>query len=172
MERIKILKCFFEEPNRWYHLREYARINKISASTSLKYLNELYKNRFLKKKKEHNLVLYRADEDSEKFRDIKIFWSIQKIRDSGILDFLEGEFKPKCIILFGSISKGLDNKDSDIDLFLMSPVKKEVDIKKFDKLIGRKIQLFVFNQKELISKKELANNILNGIILRGYLDIF
>ncbi len=172
MKKIKLLECFFKEPNKWYHLREYARINKSSASTSLKYLNELCKNKFLKKKREHNLVLYKADEDSEKFRDVKIFYNIQKIRDSGILDFLEEEFKPKCIILFGSTSRGLDNKDSDTDLFLLSPLKKEIKLDKFEKLIGKKIQLFVMDKKEFKARKELANNILNGIILRGYLDIF
>lgn len=171
INNIKLLECFFEGPNKWYHLREYARDNNVSSSTAFKYLNLFYKKGILKKKKEHNLALYKANDDSEDFIDMKIFWNIRKIKNSKVLDYLEDKFNPKCIILFGSIAKGLDIKNSDIDLFVLSPIKKEVKLDKFEKLIGRPIQLFMMDKKELKDKKELANNILNGIILRGYLDI-
>lgn len=171
MERIKLLECFFEEPNKWYHLREYARINNISPSTAMNYLNEFCEKGLLKKKKEHNLSLYKAEDESENFRDMKIFWNVQRIKNSKILDFLEEELKPNGIILFGSVSKGLDSKESDIDLFAMSSAKKEINLEKFEKILKRKIQLFVFNQKRLKETKELSNNILNGIILRGYIEV-
>jgi len=172
MEHIKFLECFFKEPSRWYHLREYARINRISPSTAITYLNEFCKNGLLKKKKEHNLSLYKGEDESENFRDMKIFWNIQEIKNSGVLNFLEKEFKPAGIILFGSVSKGLDSKESDIDLFIMSSIKREINLEKFEKLLKRKIQIFVFNQKELKEKKELSNNILNGIVLKGYIEVF
>ena len=44
-------------------------------------------------------------------------------------------------------------------------------IKNYEKLIGRKIQLHF---KEDFNKyaKELKNNIINGIVLVGYLEVF
>lgn len=165
------LRCFFEEPNRWYHLREFARINKISPSTALKYLDFFYKKKILKKKKEHNLSLYKAEDDSEDFRDMKIFWNIKRIKNSGVLDYLEDKFNPKGIVLFGSVAKGLDTKRSDIDIFVMSRVKEQINLEKYEKILKKPIQLFVLDNKALKAQKELANNIINGVILKGYIEV-
>lgn len=172
MDKGNLLTCFFEEPNRWYHLREYAKINKLSPSTSSKYLDFFYKKKMLMKKEEHNLTLYKSNEESEDFRDIKKFWNIKKIKESGILDFLEENLNTKGIIVFGSTANGLDNKSSDIDLFAMSSVKKEIKLETFEKILKKKIQLFIMDKKELKSKKEFANNVLNGIVIKGYIELF
>ena len=171
MDNIKFLKVFFEMPNKWHHIRGYARANNISPSTAFKYLNEFYKKNLIEKKKEHNLVLYKANDSSEDFRDMKIFWNIKMIKDSKLLDYLEEKLSPKCIILFGSIAKGTDHKDSDIDLFIMSSVKKEINLGRYESILGRHIQFFSSDENQLKKQKELGNNILNGIILRGYIEI-
>ena len=45
-----ILRCFFEEPNKWYHVRELSRLIKINPATISKYLNKLNKEEILIKK--------------------------------------------------------------------------------------------------------------------------
>jgi len=74
------------------------------------------------------------------------------------------------IVLFGSASKGEDIKDSDIDLFLQCKEKK-LDMKKYEKELKRKVNIFFSDNFNKLSK-ELKNNIINGVILYGYLKVF
>ena len=77
---------------------------------------------------------------------------------------------PDAIILFGSAAKGEDLKESDIDLFVLAEEKK-LDLQKYEKLLGRKINILAEESFSKLSK-ELRNNIINGIILYGYLKVF
>ena len=91
---------------------------------------------------------------------------------SGLLDYLEEKYSPECIVLFGSTAKGMDDKESDIDIFIMSPSKKNISIERFEKILKKEIQLFIFDRQEFLKQKDLANNIVNGIVLRGHLEVF
>src|SRR3989344_4808251 len=80
------------------------------------------------------------------------------------------------IVLFGSFAKGEDAEKSDIDLLVITSAKKELNLDIFDKKLGRKIQLFLFSEKEIEkmkeSNKELLNSLINGIILYGFFEVF
>ena len=75
---------------------------------------------------------------------------------------------PKSIVLFGSYQKGEDSENSDIDLFVECD-KEELDVKIFEKKLGRKIELH-FKKDFTLYPKELKNNIINGIVLSGFLE--
>ena len=77
---------------------------------------------------------------------------------------------PDVIILFGSATRGEDLKDSDIDLFLLCNEKK-LDLKNFENKLKRKISIFFSEDFNKLSV-ELKNNILNGIVIKGYLRVF
>ena len=76
------------------------------------------------------------------------------------------------IIVFGSFSKGEDIENSDIDIYVETPSKKEISLKKFEKKLNRKIQVFRNKSIKKIKNEDLANNILNGIVLNGNLEVF
>jgi predicted nucleotidyltransferase len=77
---------------------------------------------------------------------------------------------PSCIILFGSIRKGESDKTSDIDIFVESSVKKSLDLSKFEKKIGHKIDLFIESDLKNLNSN-LFNNVINGIKLYGSFKI-
>ncbi len=173
----ELLKHFFDDPHREFHLREFARIHKISPTTAGKILENLRKENYLLKRKERGHLLYRANTDGEEYKNLKAFYNVSKITNSGLVNFLVDEFNyPEAIVLFGSYAKAENTLKSDIDIFVLSEVKKEPDVSKFEKALKCKIQLFSadrtkFNQMANDSK-ELLNNILNGRILYGYLEVF
>ena len=76
-------------------------------------------------------------------------------------------------MLFGSFAKAENIKKSDIDILIVSPVKKKPDLKSFEKKLRCEIQVFVYSGKELSSlkNKELLNNFINGIVLEGYMEV-
>ena len=90
------------------------------------------------------------------------------LSESGLIEYLEEKLFPKVIVLFGSYRKGEDMIDSDIDLFVECK-KEELNLSLFEKKLKRKIQLH-FKEDFNSFPKELKNNIINGIVLYGFLE--
>ena len=169
-----VLKIFFDDPNpeAGFQLREISRKVKIAPPSVKRYLEELSKEELIIKSKHriHKYPLYWANRENEEFKFLKKTDILLSIRESGLLDFLSEECMPDAVILFGSASKGEDVKDSDADLFLLCKERK-LDMKKFENKIKRKISMFFAEDFHKLSQ-ELKNNIINGIILKGYLKVF
>ena len=171
--RSKVLKIFFDDPlPKGFQLREISRNISLAPKSVKKYLDELEKANLIVKEKHriHKYPIYHANRDNEYFKFLKKLDIIKEIKESGLLDFLEENCLPNVISLFGSASKGEDIKDSDIDLFLMCKEMK-LDLKKFEAKLSRGINIFFSNNFNKLSQ-ELKNNILNGVILKGYLKVF
>ncbi len=173
----RLLEIFLEEPEKEFYIRELSRKLKKSPTTISKYLKELEKEGILKSKEKFNHLLFKANIEKEEFRQLKINYNLKKISESGFVNFLIREFnEPKAIVLFGSFAKGENIKASDIDLLVITSLKKEINIEKFEHKFGHKIQLFLFSDGELEKmkekNKELLNSFINGIKLHGFMEIF
>jgi len=170
-----VLKIFFNDPypkGDGFQLREISRKVKLSTPSVKKYLSELVKEELIIKSKHriHDYPLYAANRDNERFLFLKKIDNLMSLEESGLLEFLENACTPDAIILFGSASRGEDTKVSDIDLFLMCN-ETSVDLSEYEKNLDRKINLLFAENFHSLSK-ELRNNILNGMILKGYLKVF
>ena len=173
----KILNLFLTGSYSKFNVREVARLTKLSPSTASKYLNRLVEKDILKKVAERNYILYSADTESEQFRDLKIYHNIKRIRLSGVIDFIEKEFNyPEAILLFGSFAKGENRKESDVDLFILSESEQRLELEPFEKKLEAKIQILLYTRRDVEkmkkSNKELLNNIINGITLSGFFEVF
>jgi len=165
---IKILKYFFENPNTEFNVREIARLLKITPATASKKLKELEKMKILKYRQERIYDFYKADLESSSYKDVKTYYTIRKIRESGFIDKINELYIKPTIILFGSASKGLDTETSDIDLVIISENTKEFQLKKdFEKKLNKPLQLFIVGKLDNLKNNYLINNVLNGIILQG-----
>lgn len=175
MERkITILKLFFENPNKKYSIRELSRILKINHTTVRKYLNKLVEEGFLSLKKEgiysfYQLVL------NKKTLNLKLYYNLEKLRKSKIIDDLEKAYDLPVIVLFGSYASAMDDSTSDIDLCLISNVEKDFSAEKYEKNLNRKISIHKFDktgwEKAKKLNPELINNICNGLVLSGELKV-
>ncbi|MBI4021282.1 MAG: nucleotidyltransferase domain-containing protein [Candidatus Aenigmarchaeota archaeon] len=177
IDAMTLLDPFLAEPNRTFNVREMARLTRLNPTTCSRYLTSLRKQGFLVRKKERNLILYAADTESHAYRDFKIYRNIRRIRASGLLQHLEDALNyPEAVILFGSYAKGENAARSDIDLFILSESGKRLDLDAFERKLGASIQVFMHTRQELeilkVKNKELLNNILNGIVLLGFVEVF
>jgi len=167
LEIIDSLKLFFEDSYRRINVREYARLQKISPPTASKTLERLHKEKLLKKEIDKQYIYYSANPESDLFVDFsRIYWKLQ-FEKAGMLKFLERELLNPVLILFGSLSKAEVKKDSDIDLAVFTPTKKELDLKKYERLLNRKIHLLMFSKRENVTNLNLLNNISNGYLMSG-----
>jgi predicted nucleotidyltransferase len=100
--------------------------------------------------------------------------NLKLIYESGIVNYLHEEFPACAIILFGSYSLGEDiltlENPSDIDLAIVGTKGKEINLIKFNKLLERSININFYGSWSEIHKN-LKNNILNGILLKGCVDL-
>ncbi len=177
INNLSFLRYFFDEPNKWFHVREMARLLKLTPTTASKYLNQLCKDGFLIKKQERKHLLFKANTESFSYKDAKVHYNTKSLISSGLIDYLDKELHyPKAIIIFGSYAKGENDKNSDIDIFVISNRKKGLNLEIFEKKLKAKIQLFIKNENEFFKmqkeNKNLVNSILNGIVIKGYLEVF
>lgn len=170
-----ILKLFFDDPipkGDGFQLREISRKIKLAPGSVKKYLIELEKEELIIKSKHrvYGFPVYRANRDNKKFQFFKKINTLILLEYSGLLEYLQNECIPDAVILFGSASRGEDLKHSDIDLFVLCR-EKQLNLENYEKMVNRKINVLFSENFKTISK-ELRNNILNGVILYGYLKVF
>lgn len=167
-EKMDILKLFFEFSTKEFNTREVARCCKISPSTASKDLKYLAKKNVLSERKERMLNLYKANLDSDIYRDMKIFYNIRKIKDSGLLNAINEFYLKPSVIIFGSCAFGMDTETSDIDILVISENKKPLEnMKQLEKALKKEIQIIVVKDLKELKNKHLINNILNGIVIQG-----
>lgn len=165
----RILKLFFDQPTRHFQLREISRMLKLGMPSVINHIKKLEKEGFIKKEKRGVYESY-ISSGSDLFKVYKRNDILLRIYESGLIDFLADEFMPDAIVLFGSCARGEDIETSDVDLLVVAK-EKEVELKKFESALKRKISLhFEENVSEI--PKELLNNIVNGIVVYGYLTVF
>jgi len=161
------LTPFIEDCYKEFGVREYSRIMNISPPTASKLLKDYEKEGLLKIKKERRYYLFRANRENEVLKDLsRIYWK-QKLKK--VLEYLNSELYYPTIVLFGSLIKLETKEDSDIDLALITKLKKRLNIDIYEKQLKRKIQIFRFNSLLELKNKELKAGIINGYILQGEL---
>ena len=167
--RYNLLRVFFYSPTESFRLRELSRLSKISPVSVINYLKEFEKEGLIKRYTKRGIPFYQAMRDNEKFILYKKISVIYELNESGLVDFLWNKLAPDAIILYGSHAKGEAIEESDIDVFIIGK-EREIDLKEFEKKLGKKLHLMFQSDIKKISK-ELKNNLINGMILKGYLKI-
>src|SRR3989344_7597466 len=166
----KIKEYFFLHPTEKLRVRQIERIVKVPLPSVIRYAKELEKEEIIQSNIISNIKVYSADRSSKEFLVEKKLFNIKSLYDSEVVDHIIKELSNPVIILFGSYSKGEDIEKSDIDLYIQTPSKKSINLKKYEKILQRSIQIFIFSDIKKISNPMLVNNILNGIVLNGYIE--
>jgi len=164
----RILKEFFENPTKKFHILELARITSLHPNTVLSSLNSLYKKNMIKQEKKRHIKEVYANTENKEFIMEKKLFNLKQIYESGITEFLIKIYKPEAISLIGSYSSGEDIEKSDIDIVIITKIKEDSDTSKYKKILKREINLITTDYKEM--SNEFYINLINGILLYGYLE--
>lgn len=167
-----ITEYFFINPTAKLRVRQIERLTKTALPSVIRYSKELNKGGILKIDKVAEVLLYSADRSSKQYLLEKKLFNIRQLFDSGLVSFLIEEYHNSPIIVFGSYSKGEDIENSDIDIYVESPKDIKPDLSLFEKKLKRNIQIFRHRSLHDIKNNELANNIINGVNLNGFVEVF
>lgn len=168
--KYRILRIFLNSPTESFRLRELSKLSKISPLSVMNYLNGFESEGLIKKYRKRGVPYYQALRDDENFILYKKISIIYELHETGLIKELWNKTAPDAIILYGSYAKGEAIENSDIDLFIIGKEKK-VNLEKFEKLLGKKMHI-IFEKDFNNVSSELKNNLINGIILKGYLKVF
>lgn len=172
----KVIEVLFKYPEKEFSLSDLAKEAGVAKANMGNILNEFQNAGLVTIEKLSKIWRIKSNQTNWLFIRSKIVYNLGFIYKSGLVEFLIEYFKnPKAILLFGSFRKGEDLTNSDIDLAIESDEIKEYQIiglkelTEFEKIIGRKIQIHLFNRK--VIDNNLFNNIVNGILLWGFLEV-
>lgn len=152
--------------------RKIAKLLKVSPTSIAKSIPLLKKESLItvEKSRSMNLNLIELNRDNEKAMELKRVENLKIVYESQVVNFLENNFSGCTIILFGSFSRGDDIFDSDIDIAIIGVKEGKISIEKFEKRLERTINLNFYKNIQDIHK-HLRENIFNGIVLRGGIEL-
>lgn len=162
-----VLKYFLDRPDSRVHVRDLTEKIDVPYSTVRDCLSSLESKGVLQSEEKGNLKIFRT---GEKFRTVKRTWNLHSLESSGLPEFIDEELRPECIVLFGSFLSGRDTIDSDIDIAVVGGRSKSLDLERFEESLNRDIQLQSIDDLGSVSG-EFRATLINGYVLRGYLDL-
>ena len=170
----KIKEYFFMHPTAKLRVRHIERDVSVALPSAIRYARELEDEKILKSAVVAGVKVYMADRASREFLVSKKLFNFYSLFSSGLVEFLVREYGNPAIVVFGSYWRGEDVEGSDVDVYVECPKKivNTMDVEMFEKKLMRKLQFFQYRKISDVENKELANNILNGVVINGFVEVF
>lgn len=161
--RINALTLLMFNQEKDYHLREIARLIKVSPIYAAKELENLTKVNLVKKLKKGNLTLYSINKECRILSELRqIFIKTDYI---GELIKKNLENKVRYAFIYGSFAKGEEKERSDIDLFIIGGLSEDELIKiiqNLEKKIDREINYILWNERTFYNRAK-SHHLLKNI---------
>ncbi|MBI4163292.1 MAG: nucleotidyltransferase domain-containing protein [Candidatus Aenigmarchaeota archaeon] len=167
-----ILRLLFIKVGESMNARTMANILEVSQPAISKALPSLQKEGLAKVSKDKNSKRLSIELDRDNTQNIwlKRADNLKQIYESSLVNFIYETFPEATVMLFGSYAFGEDTVKSDIDLAVIGSKEKNLNLSKFEKILERPIIINYFKSFKSIDN-HLLNNIINGITLKGAVDI-
>lgn len=128
----------------------------------------------VEKSRTMNLLSIEFNRDNSMAVGLKRAENLRMVYESGLHDFLYDGFPGCAISLFGSYSRGedtcTDDACSDIDIAIIGAKARQLELAKFEKMLGRRITINFYDSWKAIHR-HLRNSVLSGIVLKGGVDL-
>ncbi|UZE93977.1 MAG: nucleotidyltransferase domain-containing protein [Candidatus Pacearchaeota archaeon] len=164
----RVFDVFVEKPLKIYYIKEIARKINLAPTSVKKHLLYLLKQNLILKKKGERFFGFVANRDNKDFLFYKKIFNIIRLKESGFLDFLIDSLHPQAIVLYGSYFRGEDIETSDIDMLILSKIKKRLILEKFERILKKGIHLITIASLKKLTPG-LKMEVINGLVLHGYL---
>ena len=164
---IKFIEFFLINPYKEVYLRELAKKLKISPFATKKYADILIKEGLILDEKKANFRYLRANINNLFYKHLIISYSLRQLIISGLIDFLKNNIANiTSITLFGSLAKGEDTDESDIDILIIGK-QKHLSLSRFEDKLNKEITLHFFSWSEWNGKAKEDHPFYYEIINHG-----
>lgn len=152
--QILILKLLFLNSSSEFHANDIARKTGVAPSTIAKEMPLVQNIGLVTRRTQGNLVLYKINNQSIIFNELKRIFLKFEMLDEIIAKDLPKE-KIKYALIYGSFAKGIESQSSDIDLLVVGDVNENTllkSISRTERTIGREINYLLWNEKEFLER--------------------
>lgn len=164
---LKITEFFLENPYEEIHLRELARKLNLSPFAVKKYADALVKEGLVTESKRANLRYLKSNVSNLFFKHLKISLNVRNILNSKLVEFLkENVPNISSVVLFGSMAKGENTAESDVDILIIGK-NKHLNLEKFEKKLNRDINYHIFSWSSWKTKAEKDKPFYYEVIIHG-----
>ncbi len=167
----RLLEHFFQNPTGRYRVRQLERELGLALPSVIRYTGELVDEGFLGKDIIGDTTFFIAGRTSTSYLLEKLLYNLRSLHGSGLIEHLRRMYDNPTLVVFGSYARGEDIETSDIDIYVETAHKKVGDLAPFEERLGRRIQSFVHTSIRSVENERLANNIVNGITLNGFVEV-
>lgn len=166
--RRSILALLFSHPDESFYLRQIIRMAGVATGAGQRELKWLSDTGIIKRMVRGNQVYYQANSECPVFTEIKSLM----IKTVAVGDILRSALAPLAehivlALLYGSIARAAENKDSDVDVLVVGDVTFGEIVEKISpaqKILGREINPTVYPASELQKKLANGNHFLKSVL--------
>lgn len=162
----KILNLFFQNPEKEYYLREMSRYLDCEPGFFQHAINGLIKEGILIDERKGNLRLFKLNKKYPLYEEVKKIISKTLGIEAQLKKLVHKLKGIEYAFIFGSIAKGKEYAESDIDLMLIGQIDQDDLINKINALeenLKREVNYHVYGKKEVIQKLASKNEFLTRI---------
>jgi predicted nucleotidyltransferase len=170
--QLRVLGHFFDESDGEFYLRELGRLLDMSPMTVKRALDLLVGDGLVIREERKDRIMYRANVESQSFRFAKVTYNLAWLEEKGIVKWL-AENVPglSSAVLYGSFAKGENDRYSDLDLLLISEVKR-MAYTELRERTGLKVNVMNFSgakwdSQARVNRAFYLDVITEGIVLYG-----
>jgi predicted nucleotidyltransferase len=166
--RAEILKLFFKDQDKEYYFREIAKkINK-EPSYCQRYLDNLVEDKILLDERRGNMRFFRLNKDHPLYEEMKSIVSKTIGLENELKELVNKLDNIDYAFIFGSVAKGTENSNSDVDLMLVGDINQDAFIAMLSSVegrIAREINYHIYSNQEIIKKIKEKDTFISNIFL-------
>jgi predicted nucleotidyltransferase/DNA-binding transcriptional regulator YhcF (GntR family) len=166
--RQEILAATLLSPEKSWYLSELAAHLGTSPSSLQRELQALAKSGILDRKQDGRRTYYRAQTASPVFQELRALFS----KTAGIIPLLNSELtrfgsKIKWAAVYGSVARGKEQTQSDIDLLVVGPVGMTEflpALRRVEQQFGREVNVTRYSEAQFLAKRRGRDHFLNSVL--------
>jgi predicted nucleotidyltransferase len=172
----RLLPWLFGQPGRRYHLSELRRLTALGSASLQRELNRLVDSQLVQSTRVGNLRCFQANPQSPVYEELVALTR----KTMGAAPLLDQALQPMAAsiikaFIFGSVAKGTDTANSDVDVLLVIEGLLLVDILQvllpIETLLGRKINPTCYTPSEYAKRLAEPDSFLNRILAQPTLPL-
>jgi predicted nucleotidyltransferase len=166
--RQEILAATLLAPDKSWYLSELAAHLGTSPSSLQRELETLAHSGILDRTQDGRRTYYRAQTDSPVFKELRALLA----KTAGIVPLLKSELGPfdgkiKWAAIYGSMARGEEHAQSDIDLLVVGPVGMTEllpALRRIEQRFGREVNVTRYSESEFLAKRRGRDHFLNSVL--------
>jgi predicted nucleotidyltransferase len=177
--KAEIFRLLYGSENRELYLRELARKARMSASTVMQELHRLASFGMVVARKDGNRTYYSSNSAHPLYAEIRSL--VRKTSFTEILRNALGTEGIGCAFVFGSMARGGETSESDVDVLIVGSITLREVAKRLSGVglqLGREVNPVIFNPQEfskrLRTREHFVSTVMKGekLVLIGNLNEF